>query len=166
MSDHDTTVGRPAYFREIRPDDLVAVSRFFEQIARDQTSHGFRPHPFDEMTARGISEHLGRDLYAIGISGDSIVTYGMLRGWDAGYSVPSLGIYVAPFARGTAMASQFMGYLHAQAAARDASLVRLTVDGWNRPAMKLYERHGYRFRPHPEAGRLIGELALEAKHQG
>jgi ribosomal protein S18 acetylase RimI-like enzyme len=46
------------------------------------------------------------------LQGSRIVGYGMLRGWDEGYSVPSLGILVRAEACGQGIGKLLMEHLH------------------------------------------------------
>ncbi len=60
----------------------------------------FHPHPLTAVEAARPCAYDGRDLYYAAVTGDAVVAYGLLRGWDEGYAVPSLGIAVHPAARG------------------------------------------------------------------
>ena len=64
----------------------------------------FHPHPFTTEAARERAAYTGKDLYYVVIEGDEILGYGMLRGWDEGYEVPSLGIVIHPAHRGSVSA--------------------------------------------------------------
>ncbi len=110
--------------------------------------------------AARLCAYEGRDLYYAAAAGESVLAYGLLRGWDEGYAVPSLGVAVHPNARGLGLARTFMGFLHAAAGLRGAKKVRLKVYPDNGPARRLYERLGYRLAP-ADDGQLIGFLDLE-----
>ncbi len=69
----------------------------------------------------------------------------MLRGWDEGYSIPSLGIAIHPAARELGMGRLLMNFLHVSASRRGASQVRLRVQNENINAIKMYESYGYIF---------------------
>jgi ribosomal protein S18 acetylase RimI-like enzyme len=71
----------------------------------------------------------------------------MLRGWDEGYEVPSLGIAVLASARGTGLGRTFMQFLHSAARLQGAPRVRLKVYPENAAAWRLYESLGYCFEP-------------------
>lgn len=88
-----------------------------------------------------------------------VVAYGMLRGWEEGFEVPSLGIAVDRQWRGLGLGRRLMSHLHAVAAERGASTVRLKVDRTNTAAIALYRSFGYEFQPHsPEE--WLGLLAV------
>jgi ribosomal protein S18 acetylase RimI-like enzyme len=106
-----------------------------------------------------VANHGGRDLYVGLFRGAELAGYGMLRGWDEGYAIPSLGIYLSPEVRGSGLARQLMRALHQAAAASGASRVRLKVYQSNTAAVRLYERLGYVFSGE-EAGQRVGLLDL------
>jgi ribosomal protein S18 acetylase RimI-like enzyme len=162
MSDPQLADGRSVSFRRLCAADEERLTAYFAKIRADSTSTGFRPHPFDADTARVVAAGTGRDMYVVGLTDGDFVAYGMLRGWDANYEVPSLGIYVSPVARGSSVAEAFMGYLHGLAAGMGSSTVRLTVDEWNGPALRLYRRLGYSFTTYAEPGRLVGTVNVQS----
>ena len=79
----------------------------------------------------------------------------MLRGWDEGYAVPSLGIAVRTSAQGRGLGRLMMAHLHAEAGRRGATVVRLRVHPDNVRARRLYESLGYAY-----AGEDRGELVM------
>jgi ribosomal-protein-alanine N-acetyltransferase len=145
--------------RPLRPDDAAALGRFFEAIAPDEPF--FHPHPLTRETAGTICARCGktRDEYVVAEADGEIVAYGMLRGWDEGYEVPSLGLAVQPDARGTGVGRAMMLYLHDLATARNAPSVRLKVSVDNTSAVSLYRSLGYVFEPLGD-DELLGQLNL------
>lgn len=119
----------------------------------------FNPHPFTAEAVDRIADGTGRDLYYVVTDAGRVLGYGMLRGWDEGYEVPSLGISVHPSARGTGLARALMAFLHAAARARGAARVRLRVHCENLRARRLYESLGYQFAAQ-EGDNLVGVLEL------
>jgi ribosomal protein S18 acetylase RimI-like enzyme len=100
-----------------------------------------------------------RDVYLLARWGARVIGYGLLRGWDEGYEIPSLGIAVHPRFRGQRVGLALMHVLHAVARLRGASRIRLKVYPDNRRALSLYRRLGYRFRG-VEKGQRVGYLDL------
>ena len=149
----------PLEFRRLSPPLRPGLAAFFEALADRGDGRWFHPHPLTAGEAARLCAYGGRDLYYAAVAGDSVLAYGMLRGWDEGYAVPSLGIAVHPAARGLGLARAFMGFLHAAAALRGAKRVRLTVYPDNAPARRLYERLGYRLEATAD-GQLLGVLDL------
>lgn len=123
---------------ETDPQEVIALFR-----ALSQEPH-FSPHPFDEETVALISGLRGRDRYLVGrLKPGGLVAYGLLRGWDAGYQTPSLGLAVHPSARGRGIGALMMVTLHNEALRSGASAVRLRVHPDNHSAIGLYGRFGY-----------------------
>jgi ribosomal protein S18 acetylase RimI-like enzyme len=142
----------------LKAEHQAPLVRLFERIS-GQDSKSFHPHPFDQETAGTIARHSGRDQYDGGMFGAQLIGYGLLRGWDAGYAVPSLGIYIVPEARGKGLSNLLMHHLHLAAKLSGASRVRLKVNRDNVTAKRLYERFGYRFEEFDEQ-QLLGILEL------
>jgi GNAT superfamily N-acetyltransferase len=150
----------PLEFVRLVPRLETPLARFFEALESRGDGRWFHPHPLTAAEAARLCAYEGRDLYYAAAAGESVLAYGLLRGWDEGYAVPSLGVAVHPNARGLGLARTFMGFLHAAAGLRGAKKVRLKVYPDNGPARRLYERLGYRLAP-ADDGQLLGFLDLE-----
>lgn len=130
--------------RRIGSADTEILRRFFETLSADADAMArFHPHPFTAEHAVTIAQYNGRDYYAAMLTGDGMVAYGMLRGWDEGYEIPSLGIIVSGVYRGLGFGRVMMDHLHAVARARGAMTIRLKVYKTNTAAAHLYRRMGY-----------------------
>jgi ribosomal-protein-alanine N-acetyltransferase len=125
----------------------------------------FHPHPFTHDALEKITQTVRRDLYYILAEGEDVLGYGMLRGWDEGYEIPSLGIAIHPGARNAGLGKFFMQFLSAAAKRRGATRVRLRVKSGNTRAVKLYEDLGYDLRPEKD-GYLVGFLDLNGSSLG
>jgi phosphomannomutase len=139
--------------------DVAQIAKLFTLIAHAPETKSFHPHPFNEKQAREIADYQGQDLYLGLFENDELIGYGMLRGWDAGYKIPSLGIYLAPVARGRRLSTKLMTELHQAARGKNAPSVRLKVYPDNVIAVNLYKRMGY-FFDSEEEGQLVGHFAL------
>lgn len=121
----------------------------------------FSPHPSDEKTISQLARYKGRDLYYLLVEAENILGYGLLRGWDEGYQIPSLGIAIHPSARGAGLGEILMSFLHVLASRRGASKVRLRVLKTNEKAIRLYKSFGYVFEDDvKQAEYLIGYKSL------
>lgn len=109
----------------------------------------FHPHAFDRDSLDALcrSGPGPCDEYRVATEQGRVVAYGMLRGWSAGFEVPSLGIAVHPAGRGRGVARALMMHLHDVARHRGAVRVRLKVYRDNAPAIRLYTALGYRLEP-------------------
>jgi ribosomal protein S18 acetylase RimI-like enzyme len=141
------------------PADAAALGALFVTLDAAGDNLWFHPHPLSLEEAQSVCSGTSRDLYLVGRAEGALVAYGMLRGWEEGFEVPSLGIAVDPRARGRGYAMSMMSALHAAAHARGARQVRLRVDALNGPALALYASLGYRFNGE-ERGELVAVLDL------
>ena len=135
------------------------LAHFFEIIRACGDDRYFHPHPFTPEEAYRLAHYNGADLFYVLMKGKQIIGYGLLRGWDEGYTVPSLGIYIADDVRGRGLGRLVMRFLAAAAREKGAEMIRLKVYPDNVAAVKLYESLGYRFMGR-ENGQLVGYLDL------
>ena len=122
----------------------------------------FQPHPFTAEYVATLVRYSGDDLFYLLTEADRILAYGMLRGWDEGFEIPSLGIAVHPAARGSGLGRLMMMFLHAAAKRRNCSSVRLRVAVENKTAATMYESLGYRFTQ-LEGGYRVGFLEMRSE---
>lgn len=147
--------------RRLARGDGPALADLFAAIVAAGADRHFHPHPLSAEQARRLAdEYAGQDIYLVAVDDGRVVGYGMLRGWDEGYAVPSLGIVVRPEAHRKGIGRAMMNALHAAAATRGASAVRLRVYPDNAPALTLYRKMGYGFSG-KDNGQLIGQIMLD-----
>ncbi len=103
----------------------------------------FTPHPMTAEEAGRISSLRGRDVYLIGRVGKEAIAYGMLRGWDEGFDIPSLGVGVRRDHEHLGYGREMMRALHQAAREGSAPKVRLRVHPRNTRALALYRSMGY-----------------------
>jgi len=138
------------------------IANFFLSMEKSGDVKFFHPHPITEEEAVKRCSYDGKDLYYVATNEGTVLAYGMLRGWDEGYAIPSLGIFVHQSARGTDLARAFMLFLHAAAKAHGAEKVMLKVYPQNLFAVRLYENVGYKFSE-KVAGQLVGYVKLKTQ---
>jgi ribosomal protein S18 acetylase RimI-like enzyme len=68
----------------------------------------------------------------------------MLRGWDEGYAIPSLGILVGHKHTAKGIGGMLMRYVIASAVELGASSIRLSVNESNHLAFHLYTSCGFK----------------------
>jgi ribosomal protein S18 acetylase RimI-like enzyme len=124
--------------RPVAPPDEAGLADLFASL---DATH-FHPHDLGPEGAAAIAGYTGRDVYLV-LGDERLVAYGMLRGWDEGYSVPSLGIAVRQDCYGRGYGRAMMVALHEAARDRGATKIRLRVHPENGRARSLYERLGY-----------------------
>lgn len=138
-----------------RPGWEAELARFFEAIEQAGDHALFHPHAGDEATLRDLATTTGDDVYLLFVQGRDVLAYGLLRGWNEGYEVPSLGIAVHPDARSAGIGRLVMEYLETMARHRGAPAVRLRVHKDNARARAMYEQRGYRLVPDETDARLF-----------
>lgn len=156
------TEHRPAEhlrFRPLNPASIADVIGLFGLISQSPGADFFHPHPLDAAEAQRLCSLTGKDYYCLAYLGDQPVGYGMLRGWDAGFAEPSLGVALAPGYIGRGFGKALTLHLHAVAQSRGAASIRLKVYTRNQAARSLYLKLGYVFAPLTE-GEELGRLNL------
>ena len=141
-----------------------SLATFFGKLRAEGVERFFKPHPLDDENAATVCGYQGKDLYYVAILSGEILAYGMLRGWDQGYDIPSLGIALLPDQRGSRLARTMMEFLHTAAQTHGAFKVRLRVHDQNRPAIQLYRNLGYNLAA-SEGNLLVGYYKLNDGHK-
>jgi ribosomal-protein-alanine N-acetyltransferase len=149
----------PLEIRQIGHSTANAVYEFFRALVLAGDDRLFHPHPFTYEEAQRLSTYVGKDLYYVLMNDEQVLAYGMLRGWDEGYAVPSLGIAVHPMQRAKGYGTLMMHFLHSAARARGAERIRLKVYPGNQHAVALYKHMGYVFED-KTSNELIGYCSL------
>lgn len=130
-----------------------SIEYFFEKNIQDENF--FHPH---ELSYQGILEEVTinyKNYYVFFMDEDNILGYGMLRGWQEGYEIPSLGIIIDIDHRGMGISKVLMDHLESMAQINGAKKIRLTVYKENQKAISLYNKLGYIFSEKNEE-ELIG----------
>src|SRR5438128_2449980 len=78
------------------PDWSPALHTFFAALVDAGVDRHFHPHPFTNAEVTRLCAYKGLDLYYVLGDRTTVLAYGLLRGWDDGYDVPSLGVAVHP----------------------------------------------------------------------
>jgi len=94
---------------------------------------------------------LSKDKYYLMFIDDTIVGYGMLRGYEEGYKIPSLGIIIDKDYRGLGYSKILMTFLEEAASTEE---IRLTVFKGNKKALSLYKNIGYEFEEYNDISLL------------
>jgi GNAT superfamily N-acetyltransferase len=148
--------------RVFRPEDGPALGDLLLSLAGDPEARHFHPHPFTRSEAQRLTADDGRqDVYFGAFAGQDLVGYGMLRGWDEGYEIPSFGVAVHPAARGAGVGRALLRFAIRTARDRGAGTMMLKVHEENPNARRLYESEGFEFATEADRdGQVRGTLAL------
>ena len=135
-----------AEFLELFENNIDFLQKEIECFFKENIEDGnfFHPHDLTWESLKNIILTKSKDSYVIMIVDAHIAGYGLLRGWDEGYEIPSLGIMISKDYRGKGLASAMMEELHRIARQKNSKKVRLTVLKENLTAISLYKKLGYK----------------------
>ena len=119
----------------------------------------FTPHKYTKDIL--INNICSIDKYYLMIKSDIIIGYGMLRGYEEGYDIPSLGIMIDKDYRGKGYSKKMINFLENETY-KTSEKIRLTVFKKNKIAISLYKSMGYVFEDDNEKS-LIGFKILKNK---
>jgi len=134
-----------------------ALGSFFADVSKDNYACYYHPYSLTTETAKELCALSGKDLHYVLTDNGMILGHGMLRGWDEGYEIPSLGIVIHPAAANKGLGTMFVKFLHSAAWIRGCFKIRLSVHKNNTVALSIYEKLGYVFVPKNEE-ELVGTL--------
>ncbi len=142
-------------------EHLIQLVALFEAIDHNPQ---FTPHPFDARTAYQICTHPGKDKYYAFQAGKQLLGYALLRGWNEGYTTPSLGLAVHPDHQHRGLGHLLLQHLLAEACTAGAKDIRLTVHPDNAIAQKFYATYGFSLAN--QSGKIVGKRSLETNPLG
>lgn len=105
----------------------------------------FTPFAYDEKTIRGILTGAKLDVYLGLFSEKYLVGLAMLRGWDEGYAIPAVGIFVDESYQGRGFASAGLATLIAICRLRSCGKVMAKVYLGNDRAQRFFLDRGFQF---------------------
>ena len=146
-------------FAQLSSHHQASLAALFEALDENGDGTHFFPHPLTATEADRLCNRVGLDEYIVLIEDGVVIGYGMLRGWDDGFDVPSLGFATHPGHRRKGVADAIVRELIQRAKARGALKLRLTVDANRHHVIDFISRHGFTFSP-LEHDRLLGMLNL------
>jgi ribosomal protein S18 acetylase RimI-like enzyme len=149
--------------RPIAPEDAEQLGELLVALAAGSEARQFHPHPLTAQEACRIAQGAAarKDLYFAAFLGERLVGYGMLRGWDEGYSIPSFGVAVSLAYRGRGIARSLLRYAIQRARESGAGTMMLKVHLNNHDARHIYESEGFVFQEiQGDATQIKGLLSL------
>ena len=112
MPGRDRGSGPSLDIRPVESSDALRLGALFDALAAAGDERTFHPHSLTHDRAREICRRRSSDVYMVATTGGDLIGYGMLRGWEEGYEVPSLGIAVHPEHRHRGVGRALMSRLH------------------------------------------------------
>jgi ribosomal-protein-alanine N-acetyltransferase len=153
-------VTRPAA-RRLDASMVDALLEVFDDLDESDRQF-FHPHGLERGDAEALCVYAGEDEYRVFAEHGRVLVYGILRGWEEGYDVPSIGVAVRREVRGRGLASQMMESMHDVAFERGAAKVRARVHSENKASRRMCETLGYEFGGE-ERGQALGFLDLHVR---
>jgi ribosomal protein S18 acetylase RimI-like enzyme len=130
-------------FELVGPNDADALAALFARNSVPTVTGSFDPFPLTAEKGREIALNRGKDAFYVALDADDLVGFSMLRGFDAGYAIPSFGIFVDHMHQGYGVGRQLTAFTIAQARSRGCPAVRLSVYASNAAALALYASLGF-----------------------
>jgi RimJ/RimL family protein N-acetyltransferase len=147
---------RDLELRLLRESDGEAVARL---LTRDPPEYGRHFHPFGpepESVRRALAAAVNDRYWGVWGDEGELVAVVLLRGLDAGYRVPSFGVYVAQAASGSGIGTFALAFAESWCRLNGRQELMLTVHPDNTSARSLYEAYGFRFAgEHSDIGHRI-----------
>ena len=131
-------------FKRLEPSDATELKVFFDKNNTDQVTNNFYPFPLSEETVHRLLAPGSRDLFFLLIIEGEAVGFSMLRGFDEGYEVPSLGMFVGATHQGRGLGRELLKRTYAFAKSHGITSIRLSVFEDNEQAIRLYQNQGFR----------------------
>jgi len=129
----------------VRPLTAVDAPLFSAMLSAQPAEYiqYFRPFDFDVETLRHMLAVARNDVYMGFFVDDALAGFFMLRGWDAGYTIPAYGVTIAqPFA-GMGLATLSLDTSKTICRLREVKRLMLKVHPDNLTAKRLYEKTGF-----------------------
>jgi len=123
--------------------DANALASLFGRNRGTPASETFDPFELTAARARLIAGSVSRDPYFLARLGREAVAFSMLRGFDEGYAIPSLGVLVDGRHQGRGIGRWLTERTIAAARELGAPAVRLTVYASNAVGVGLYRSLGF-----------------------
>ncbi len=123
--------------------DFDALCRFFDKNNISSVTKYFHPFPLNRDSAKRIVCTVHLDRYYGVFDRDQIIGFCMLRGWDQGFSIPSLGVLVDSDFQGHGVGRKMTEFCLLEASRLGCPSVRLSVYASNEFAVRIYRALGF-----------------------
>lgn len=127
----------------IQSENEDTLKTFFGRNSRPEVTDLFTAFPLSGKEAERIAHHTGKDKYFLLSMNDTPVGFWMLRGWDEGFSVPSLGLFVDFEHQGKGFGRSIVREASRICKDLGCGAIRLSVYPQNKGAIGLYLSEGY-----------------------
>lgn len=133
----------PLMIRLVQKGDHERLAWSFAENNRPEVTTFFHPFPLNREMAYQIAETSHDDRYYVALLQEEIVGFCMLRGWDAGFEIPSFGVFVDHRYQGCGIGRQMTEFAVVEAKRLVCPGIRLSVYASNERALRLYMALGF-----------------------
>lgn len=129
----------------VRSLELRDVSALSEMLltARKEYQQYFIPFKFDEQSIYNILQATQEDIYSGIWLDDTLIGFFMLRGFDAGYRIPTYGVSIKEQFSGKGLLKLTLQLAITLCKLKRITKMMLKVHPNNMIAMKTYEKFGF-----------------------
>jgi RimJ/RimL family protein N-acetyltransferase len=128
--------------RNLVVDDAAELARLLAAQKPDYLAH-FHPFSFDESALRSVIGDARKDWFRAFECAGNIVGFFMLRGFDAGFSRPSYGVFIAGDFSGRGLGKRALQESIEWGRANGVKSIMLKVSSSNERAARLYVSAGF-----------------------
>lgn len=132
------------FIQRITASHLEELTALFVSCDRPEVTRNFHPFPLSRESAERLARSPGLDKYYGAWVDGVLVGLTMLRGWNEGYNIPSLGVMVNPVYKGRGIGRALTEFAIGEAARLKSPALRLSVYESNRRGYELYRRLGFK----------------------
>jgi dTDP-4-amino-4,6-dideoxygalactose transaminase/RimJ/RimL family protein N-acetyltransferase len=144
--------------RLLEPGDEPALATLFAANNVDAVTRWFDPFPLVAGTARGLSNHRGRDLHWGAWVGADLVGLAMVRGWDGDHPHPAYGCLVDRRRQHMRIGTTVTRIALEELRRRGVPEVRARVHDANEASLRMHRASGFE-----ELERGAGRVLLTAR---
>ena len=128
--------------RRLHVGDAILLSALLQAQSSEYLRY-FTPFQFDEATLTALLNCAKQDIFMGLFWDDRLAGFFMLRGWDAGYAIPSYGVAIGEQFRNWGLGRLTLELSKVICRLHGAPRLMLKVHPDNGPAKHLYETAGF-----------------------
>lgn len=137
--------GRPYEIRQLQPTDVVDLEQFYDEFEPKRAAQGLPPEGIDRIR-RWLRSVIGTGLHLVAVADDVLVGHAFV----VPTSRPGIGeyaVFLRQDLRGRGIGTELNRTAVEEARRSGWSGLWLSVQPRNRPAIRSYEKAGFRFIP-------------------
>jgi len=144
--------------RLLSPEFADSLGDLFEVCQKNGDERFFYPHSLTREEAYRLSHYEGADAYYVLLFDEEVIGYGLERGYDEGYGVPTSGRLIHPQFRDCGIGTMFTRFLYASAFLRGADEILVHIEPDNIASLVQNMKMGH--APDFDGKRFCGKASL------